>query len=76
MKECPVCHALAFDDATRCFGCLYRFEGSVGKERCETTQNDKPESRPVQFVLSLVPKAEGDQLSWQCSVKAVEERAS
>ena len=31
MKECPICHALAFDDAIQCFGCLYRFEEPVGK---------------------------------------------
>lgn len=26
MKTCPVCHAVAFDDATICFGCMYRYE--------------------------------------------------
>ena len=26
MKVCPVCNALAFDDAPICYGCLYRFE--------------------------------------------------
>ena len=76
MKECPICHALAFDDAIQCFGCLYRFEEPVGKGQRELAQNDRPESHPVQFILSLVPKAEGDRLSWQCSVRAVEERVS
>lgn len=26
MRECPVCKAIAFDDAEICYGCLYRFE--------------------------------------------------
>ena len=26
MKTCPVCHAVAFDDATTCFGCMHRFD--------------------------------------------------
>ncbi|HAM15611.1 MAG TPA: hypothetical protein DCP91_07105 [Eggerthellaceae bacterium] len=26
MKECPICQAVAFDDADTCYGCLHRFE--------------------------------------------------
>ena len=26
MKTCPVCHAVTFDDASVCFGCLHRFD--------------------------------------------------
>lgn len=26
MKTCPVCHAITFDDATVCFGCLHRYD--------------------------------------------------
>lgn len=26
MKTCPICHAVAFDDAQICFGCMYRYE--------------------------------------------------
>lgn len=26
MKECPICKAIAFDDARICYGCLHRFE--------------------------------------------------
>lgn len=26
MRECPVCKAIAFDDAEICYGCLHRFE--------------------------------------------------
>lgn len=50
MKTCPICHAVAFDDAAVCFGCLYRFEEeSEGGERA--SQNlvqeniDEPEER-------------------------------
>ena len=33
MKTCPICHAVAFDDASTCFGCMHRFEqeGSAGE---------------------------------------------
>lgn len=27
MKTCPICHAVAFDDAPVCYGCLHRFDG-------------------------------------------------
>ncbi len=30
MKECPVCKAIAFDDAQVCYGCLHRFEPGEG----------------------------------------------
>lgn len=26
MKECPICKAIAFDDAKICYGCLHRFD--------------------------------------------------
>ena len=26
MKTCPICHAVAFDDAQICYGCLHRFD--------------------------------------------------
>ena len=30
MKVCPICHAVAFDDATLCFGCMYRYDEDEG----------------------------------------------
>lgn len=30
MKTCPVCGASAFDDASVCYGCLYRYESQSG----------------------------------------------
>ena len=41
MKSCPICHAVAFDDATVCFGCLYRFEEESDSE--ERTGQDSAE---------------------------------
>ncbi len=26
MKRCPVCHALAFEDSKKCYGCLHDFD--------------------------------------------------
>lgn len=33
MKECPICKAIAFDDARICYGCLHRFEEEAPAER-------------------------------------------
>lgn len=33
MKVCPVCKAVAFDDATVCYGCLHDFESVNGVSR-------------------------------------------
>ena len=41
MKSCPICHAVAFDDAAVCFGCLYRFEEESESE--ERTGQDSVE---------------------------------
>lgn len=32
MKECPICKAIAFDDARICYGCLHRFEEEAPAE--------------------------------------------
>lgn len=32
MKECPICKAIAFDDARICYGCLHRFEEDAPAE--------------------------------------------
>ena len=43
MKTCPVCHAVAFDDAAICYGCLYRFdereEGLFGDELIDSASS-------------------------------------
>lgn len=51
MRECPVCKAVAFDDARICYGCLHRFEDGVGIE--------EPPTDPVVLTGSL-GKAEKD----------------
>ncbi len=35
MKECPICKAVAFDDAQVCYGCLHRFEPGEGAMRID-----------------------------------------
>lgn len=41
MKTCPICNAVAFDDAPICFGCLHRFE--------ECDSNALKEGEPTAF---------------------------
>lgn len=46
MKVCPTCQAVAFDDASTCYGCLHRFDGGVAEEgraahcRCSAPAED------------------------------------
>ncbi len=35
MKECPICKAVAFDDAQVCYGCLHRFGPGDGAMRID-----------------------------------------
>lgn len=32
MKTCPTCHAVAFDDAPVCYGCLHRFDAGSSED--------------------------------------------
>ena len=45
MKTCPICHAVAFDDASLCFGCMYRFEDDASGE--DMPEDGKPDSEPA-----------------------------
>lgn len=40
MKECPVCHALAFDDSKKCYGCLYDFNESDSIDTANPSINE------------------------------------
>lgn len=41
MKTCPICNAIAFDDATTCYGCLYRFpENTLPKANAASSDPD------------------------------------
>lgn len=85
MKTCPVCQAIAFDDAQTCFGCMYQFDEknrgedlrSWNGEACDR-QNESSVSEsggwavPPAFVVRVVPVLEdAGCVSWTCSVDFV-----
>ena len=76
MKTCPVCEALAFDDAPICYGCLHRF----GEEDAHS------EAKPIESVPYMEYAESGADLpvfsirftpelvntggvTWRCSVE-------
>ena len=81
MKTCPVCHAVAFDDATTCFGCMHRFDTDPYDGRpLAPLSNDDPFPHdndrstvtidaPLSFLVSLTPVQRGDATTWTCSIE-------
>ena len=81
MKTCPICQAVAFDDAAICFGCMYRFEDA---ETDQETLSHKPSDTaaepvhgqvrsssltPPAFYIKMVPETqESGAVSWACSI--------
>lgn len=59
MKECPTCGAPAFDDASVCFGCLYRFD--EGKHRLLDSDLAKKIATEASLARSMVARAGKDQ---------------
>ena len=61
MKTCPVCNALAFDDASMCYGCLHTFD----EDDCaHDNENSSPSGMPIaSFDISAPAKSpsEGTQ---------------
>lgn len=86
MKTCPICQAVAFDDAQTCFGCMHRFVDDVqdvGPEALETeTRNYSfaPDGGkgagyavPPAFTVMVAPELDMvGGVSWTCSVNFVE----
>ena len=83
MKTCPICHAVAFDDAAVCYGCLHRFTDSdeAADVPVEQAAQDAPERiaelpmKPATelptFRILFTPKQEPQgALSWTCTVEA------
>ena len=72
MKTCPICHAVAFDDALVCFGCMHRYE---------TTQESQVEPSAdadafFETVENAAPRIDSDasgNASAQCEAETVEE---
>lgn len=68
MKECPVCHAKAFDDAEVCYGCLHRY---VEEEKPAPLFGEKLlEPAVPEFFIHLVPcQGSSGKVTWSCSVE-------
>lgn len=85
MKTCPVCRAVAFDDARICFGCMHCFDetdksGIANSAMEQTCAHDcEPGSFeavgravPPAFLVKMVPALEETGIvSWTCSVDFV-----
>ena len=71
MKQCPICHSWAFDDAQTCFGCLHEFakgEGSAVKPAGTSTDG----AIPPAFLIKIRPERERSGLvTWTCAVDLV-----
>lgn len=76
MKTCPVCGAVAFDDAEICYGCLYRF-GEEGSHAEIAPTAKEPSSQASArkasgFLIKLVPLDNpSSDVVWACEVEAV-----
>lgn len=76
MKTCPICKAVAFDDATVCYGCMHRF--GEEPERLLPDSETRADVRAVSeqgehlpsFQITLTPPAATREAgSWTCSVE-------
>lgn len=64
MKTCPVCQAVAFDDASTCFGCMYEFNGE------EPMRPTTPAGTPPEFCIRFTPLPDqSGSYSWKCAVE-------
>lgn len=74
MKQCPICHSLAFDDAATCYGCLHEFNSD---EQLQPTGTTTAETRalseaPPSFVIQIRPeRGRSGQTEWTCKVDLV-----
>ena len=76
MKTCPVCEALAFDDAPICYGCLHRFgEEDARSEAAPIGSAPSVEAAesgadlPV-FSIRFTPEpVKSGGVTWKCSVE-------
>ena len=79
MKTCPICQAVAFDDARICFGCMHRYDDPAGPDTPQESSMhadggpDSPSEEtpdfPPAFYIKLIPAHRGPAgVSWRCSV--------
>lgn len=84
MKICPVCEARAFDDASTCYGCLYRFgddDSAVGGFGAELANTEPSEDGALphaqsqagvlpEFLIKFTPvKDASGGVAWSCVVE-------
>ena len=70
MKTCPICHAVAFDDAAICYGCMHPFD-EVRQSRPAHEKKNRDEVSPSRFVVSFTPALENGRTVWGCTVEPV-----
>lgn len=80
MKTCPICGAVAFDDAGTCFGCLHRFEAGGGDVPAPAPASSEVRDEPKahipgcalpSFLITIAPPDGGAKKDWTCSVQLV-----
>ena len=76
MKTCPVCDAIAFDDAVVCYGCLHRFDEDEpshdegGEEN--VAQATSPAQQVLEFLIRFTPATSpSGAVTWSCAVEPV-----
>ena len=73
MKICPVCKAIAFDDASICYGCLHQFEpdGADSVEHVEGAPAPVRLGEAVpEFLIRFTPAlAKDGGVTWSCAVE-------
>ena len=71
MKTCPVCKAVAFDDAEICYGCLYRYRGGEGLVEAPV-EKTKGAAKAPGFTIRFVPEEDDSgAVIWSCFVEQV-----
>lgn len=74
MKQCPICHSLAFDDAATCFGCLHEFGPDEQTQPIAKPRKEEPLpfEAPPAFVIQIKPERErSGHTTWTCEVNLV-----
>lgn len=68
MKTCPVCNALAFDDADTCFGCLHSFADEP--EHKDTPHVESRTGSVPEFLIKFTPMTDrSGSVTWSCAVE-------
>lgn len=78
MKTCPICGAIAFDDAETCFGCLHNYAAgsgpASGPKQVAGEGGDEPvalvggDDMPT-FVIRVIPSPMLKRADWTCTVE-------